>query len=988
MKKCSLVKWTVRLCFVALVVSSGVPLGAAESEAAGEVAVRSKSATERLETQYPSVIVHRSKLGTVDAHALFAGTRMTAAPTPEEAADAWLAEYAIAMGAEAATFKLQRQFPLQAGRFEVFHYGQNIDGLPVEYSRGRVLALEPREDDPNWRVVYAASGAFTTPPADGFPGLRLSADDANQVLRRREDLSDLDEWMPPKLVVLPALREGDVTRRVWKVAGRNSDKAAARSLMFFVDAVTAEVVHERSEIHNSDLDGTITGWATPGTLPDVDTNLPEEVPLVGVTVTAGGESQFSDTEGNYLFDLPEVEQTVEVTLDGEWVNVIASQGTELVASGTATPPSTLSLVLNDAQTEFGTSQVNAFLWTERTHDFFSDLLPDFDGIDVALDCFCNLDDACNAFFDTFGAPSINFFAAGTVAQPGGALECANTGFSSVVSHEYGHFIVNEFGLVQNAFGEGYSDVVSIFLLDDPVVGTDFFGPGTFVRDIVGADQQYPCGSPFVHTCGQVLAGVWWDIRLGFEAELGVDDGPPTAHQLFADWSAITTGQGFFDDDAADPQMAVETLIVNDDDGELDNGTPDFAVICDGYGEHSIDCPEIPPLTFSYPDGIPSLLLANGTTEFTVVVGSLAAEPSDGTGTVFYSVNGAAFESAALTATSVANEYTVSIPVEACGDLVTFYLSAETTAGDVVNDPLDAPTTVRIAGVGDAETVTLGDSFETDLGWTVGDDLVPDDATTGAWERVAPIGTEAAPGVDVTPDPGTFCYVTEQGSVGGGLGEADVDGGKTTLVSPLLDLSEVALYLVSYYRWFSNDTGASPNFDEFFVDISNDGGLSWVNVETVGPGGAGTSGGWIFHSFNVADFVEPTDEVRVRFVARDLVNPASGTGSLVEAGVDEFTVRQFSCLADSVSFVRADCNGSGVFDISDPIYLLEAIFGGGVTLGCEDACDADDNGITDFTDVFGLLAGLFTGGEIAAPFPDCGVDSTPDSLVCETPDNCL
>ncbi len=171
--------------------------------------------------------------------------------------------------------------------------------------------------------------------------------------------------------------------------------------------------------------------------------------------------------------------------------------------------------------------------------------------------------------------------------------------------------------------------------------------------------------------------------------------------------------------------------------------------------------------------------------------------------------------------------------------------------------------------------------ETDEGWTAG---LPDDtATTGQWERVDPIGTDAQPEDDHTVL-GTLCWITGQGTPGGSIGENDVDGGRTTLISPALDLSGQGDPSLGYWRWYSNDKGSSPGEDVFTVEISNDGGATWVPVETVGPTGPGTTGGWLYHDLRVADFVTPTGDVRLRFIAAD-----EGAGSIVEAAVDDVTL---------------------------------------------------------------------------------------------------
>ncbi|MGD2016521.1 MAG: M14 family zinc carboxypeptidase [Planctomycetota bacterium] len=170
----------------------------------------------------------------------------------------------------------------------------------------------------------------------------------------------------------------------------------------------------------------------------------------------------------------------------------------------------------------------------------------------------------------------------------------------------------------------------------------------------------------------------------------------------------------------------------------------------------------------------------------------------------------------------------------------------------------------------------------DEGWTVGS---PNNASTGEWTRDDPIGTAAQPENDHTPAPGTRCWFTGQGSVGGSLGQNDVDGGSTTLVSPVFDLAGASSATLAYARWYSNDTGASPGADVFEVDLSDDGGATWTSAEVVGPTGAGTTGGWVEVELDIGAFVALTDQVRVRFIASDL-----GSGSIVEAALDDVVVR--------------------------------------------------------------------------------------------------
>ncbi len=82
------------------------------------------------------------------------------------------------------------------------------------------------------------------------------------------------------------------------------------------------------------------------------------------------------------------------------------------------------------------------------------------------------------------------------------------------------------------------------------------------------------------------------------------------------------------------------------------------------------------------------------------------------------------------------------------------------------------------------------------------------------------------------------------------------------------------------------------------------------------------------------------------------------------------------------FIRADANTDGLVDIADTIQVLQYLFGG-ATLQCDDAADINDDGVIDIADPIGLLTQLFSipSNPIPAPFPDCGIDPTPDPLDC-------
>ncbi|MFN0060425.1 MAG: choice-of-anchor B family protein [Planctomycetota bacterium] len=414
-----------------------------------------------------------------------------------------------------------------------------------------------------------------------------------------------------------------------------------------------------------------------------------------------------------------------------------------------------------------------------------------------------------------------------------------------------------------------------------------------------------------------------------------------------------------------------------------------------------------PLSIAYPLGTPTQLAATGGDVLRVqVLEASAGALLDGSVALHVDV-GSGFATVSLTPISpLVFEY--EFPALACATTVRYYVTVRSDAGAIITDPPAAPGISHVATVAGGVSVTF-DALETAPDWLAG--APGDDAATGLWVLVDPNGTSAQPEDDHS-NPGAVCWVTAQGAPGAADGAADVDSGTTTLRSPLIDLSLVTDASIGYWRWYSNSTGAVID-DEFRVDISSDSGANWVNVETIGPSGNGTGGGWIEHEFRVADFVPLTTQVQLRFVASDL-----GGGSIVEAAIDDFTVTRVACVdcnangledsleiaagastdcnlngvpdscdiaagtsldqnGDSVPdecacpilFVRGDTNGDGSVNVADAIFALNYLF----TLGAAPiplaAADVNNDGSVNVADAVYLLDYLFGSGPApAAPFP--------------------
>lgn len=346
------------------------------------------------------------------------------------------------------------------------------------------------------------------------------------------------------------------------------------------------------------------------------------------------------------------------------------------------------------------------------------------------------------------------------------------------------------------------------------------------------------------------------------------------------------------------------------------------------------------LEILFPGGLPNLISSTGGDSLSVeIVPSVADPVVPGSGT-FHVDTGSGFQQFPLVADSATSfSATFPAPVD-CPASVEYFISFDLQSGATVN----APSAGAFSALA-ADQVDLDDlyDFETSIGFSAG--APGDNATTGVWVRVNPNGTAAQPEDDNTAS-GTIAWVTGQGIVGGALGENDVDGGTTSLVSNQIDLSSTESATISYARWYSNNSGAAPSADVFEVFVSGDNGQNYVLVETVGPAGDGTSGGWIETGFNVGDFVDLTSAIRVKFVASDL-----GAGSIVEAGIDDVRVFGASCASSSCP---ADLTGEGQLNFLDVSAFLDA-FG-----SMDPIADFTSDGSFNFLDVSAFLDAFAAG----------------------------
>ena len=302
-------------------------------------------------------------------------------------------------------------------------------------------------------------------------------------------------------------------------------------------------------------------------------------------------------------------------------------------------------------------------------------------------------------------------------------------------------------------------------------------------------------------------------------------------------------------------------------------------------------------------------------------------------TLWTRINGGRWESSPLSFLGV-DLYEGQIQAQSCGVLVEYYISINSDDGITFTDPPLGHRNPYEATVIELVEVFV-DDFENDLDWIV---INGSGLTDGQWDRNEPMGLGDRGDPPTAYGGSGQCYLTNSAD-----GNTDVDGGCTELVSPIMDATDPDVVL-EYARWYDNSTGASPQSDIFVVEVSDDGGNTWVQLEVVGPAGAEVQGGWYYKSFPISgiDGIEPSESFRVKFIACD-----EGAGSVVEAAVDSVLLAVTGCSNG------ADLNGDGFIDGQD----LALILGNwGACDDCLEGCPEDLTGdcVVDGADLAAIL----------------------------------
>ena len=294
----------------------------------------------------------------------------------------------------------------------------------------------------------------------------------------------------------------------------------------------------------------------------------------------------------------------------------------------------------------------------------------------------------------------------------------------------------------------------------------------------------------------------------------------------------------------------------------------------------------------------------------------------------------------LTNTS-GNSWRATLPAVACEDSPQFYVSFTGAKAGNATLPTEGSTNPYSYSVGEFELIA-SDDFNSNGGWTVSSG-----AATGNWERAIPsndtISVEdcIAPGAD--GDGSGYCFVTGNGLSTFGC-EFDIDDGTTVLTSPVYQVDNSDA-VCSFQWWYDNTNANNTAYDDTFViEVSGNSGSSWSNLYSLNLGNSKNTG-WATLEFVISDYVSVSSGFQVRFTAGD-----TGEPSVVEAGVDGFSISSVSCEDDNGGGGGngPDINGDGVVDGEDLSIILG--FWGPCNDPSDCPADVDGDGVVNGSDL--------------------------------------
>lgn len=538
-----------------------------------------------------------------------------------------LAEHAELL--QLGTSEFRETIGARMGRTWSFTFDQYFRGLPVVGGRADVrvnmVGRVPMFGSTAWQIPanFGVAPALTPEVATAIAWQQLAAAPTG--------VPQPAPVAAPRLVVW-----GDVTAKdlqqpllAWEVAISNVAADGSGVVgRYYVDAKTGAVVHFTDDKHTcgagctNPVHGapasaappvlttvTVQGWTRTGI--DAFSAL-VNVPLPGLVLNVPGIGNVTtDANGQFTIDIAAAVNITVGALDGRHHSPIAGtsapSGVFTVNPGVAT---TIQLLTAGA-TINQAAHTTASYWCDRVNEYSRAILGNTAQLATADAILptVNIANTCNAYYTN---NTINFYQAG-----GG---CSNTANATVIAHEWAHGLDDRYGGISNTTGqglsEGWGDIIGMYLVDSPLLGSGFQTAGVPLRD--GNNTRQYGSATEVHAAGESWMGFAWKLRDHLAITLA---SRPAAIALTDDIvvSSIVA-------DAIDqPGAVLEVFVADDNDGNLSNGTPHSADLIWACQQHSLPYPNMPGIPNNECAG--ALPLGNGVNGPFTTVGSTTSAPA-------------------------------------------------------------------------------------------------------------------------------------------------------------------------------------------------------------------------------------------------------------------------------------------------------------------------------------------------------------------------
>ena len=283
--------------------------------------------------------------------------------------------------------------------------------------------------------------------------------------------------------------------------------------------------------NKSKVSGTIKG-KTVEKGPIMDKAELSEVPLAFLEIKIGDKTYVTDKYGKFAADAgidAAAGTELTATLSGPYIRVQDDSGKTL-SINVKVKPGTNQIVFNpeaNLSNENALAQVNAFATVNRALNYLRERKLTTAQMDkTQMPIRTNISQECNAYY-TPGSPSENFFRS--------SVNCVNSAYDSVSQHETGHYW-DDFtpgGIVNGGLSEGWGDILSMFDLNNPIIGEHFLkksrGGVDYIRH---GDNKYQYNEfDEVHAQGQAWGGFAWKLRKALIKKLGEAEGAAVVESL-------------------------------------------------------------------------------------------------------------------------------------------------------------------------------------------------------------------------------------------------------------------------------------------------------------------------------------------------------------------------------------------------------------------------------------------------------------------------